>query len=58
MHVCVGMCVPVRVCVCIGVTENNEQSDRYMNDAQYTAQRERGDEMKAGGEWIKGAGRW
>lgn len=38
------VCILARVCVCLHVTENNEYSDRYMNDAQYTAQRERRDE--------------
>ena len=37
------------------MTENNERSDRCMNDAQYTAQRERGDKMKAGGDVDEGS---
>lgn len=69
LHLCVNKFGSVSVCkcvcVCFRVTENNEPSDRYMNDDQYAAQREtggrkgkeRGDEMKARGEWMTGGGR-
>lgn len=49
-----SVCMPVCECVCFCVSENNESSDRCLNDTQYTAQREGGDKMKAGGVWMKG----